>query len=218
MTAYAQPLSSCLPALSRACDPGKKSARLLVTGAGHIPGDDLLSQDLSSHYHRRCGVSLPGSEWDRVVPPRSGHQRAILFDQDWTPGTSSLPLLSVRFSGSRGPMPALLFSENFQLENLQLLQCPLPGIHTENFKFISTATTTTREPLAAACIHQFKNRNQAERMISTSRLNMLPHLYLKPINVVVSDDPSGKIHLGSGLALRCFQRLSIPYLATRPCP
>ena len=61
--------------------PGKKRARLPLTGAGHIPGDDLLSQDLSSHYHWRCGVSLPGSEWDRVVPPRSGHQRATLQGQ-----------------------------------------------------------------------------------------------------------------------------------------
>ncbi len=64
----------------------------------------------------------------------------------------------------------------------------------------------------------WKNRNQAKRMISTSRLNTLLHFHLKPINVVVSDDPSGKIHLGRSLALRCFQRLSIPYLATRPCP
>ena len=62
-----------------------------------------------------------------------------------------------------------------------------------------------------------KNRNQAERMISTSRLNVLPRFHLKPINVVVSDDPSGKIHLGRGLALRCFQRLSLPHIATRPC-
>jgi len=54
-------------------------------------------------------------------------------------------------------------------------------------------------------------------MISTSRLNMLPRLHLKPINVVVFDDPSGKIHLGRSLALRCFQRLSLPHLATRPC-
>jgi hypothetical protein len=50
---------------------------MLLLEAGHIPGDDLLSQDLSSHYHWRCSVSLPGSEWDRVVPPRSGHQRII---------------------------------------------------------------------------------------------------------------------------------------------
>ena len=66
-------------------------------------------------------------------------------------------------------------------------------------------------------ISDSKNRNQAKRMISTSRLNMLPRLHLKPINVVVFDDPSGKIHLGRSLALRCFQRLSLPHLATRPC-
>ena len=46
--------------------------------AGLRPGGDLLSQDLSSHYHWRCGVSLPGSEWDRVVPPRYGYQKAIV--------------------------------------------------------------------------------------------------------------------------------------------
>ena len=63
-----------------------------MLGAGHIPGDDLLSQDLSSHYHWRCGVSLPGSEWDRVVPPRSGHQRAILFDQDRDRGSELIAL------------------------------------------------------------------------------------------------------------------------------
>ena len=62
-----------------------------------------------------------------------------------------------------------------------------------------------------------KNRNQAERMISSARLNALLHFHLHPINVVVSHDPSGKIHLGNGLALRCFQRLSMPHLATLPC-
>lgn len=59
--------------------PGKKRApHLLIEDAGQIPGNDLLSQDLSSHYHRRCSVSLPGSEWDRVVPLRSGHQNSTL--------------------------------------------------------------------------------------------------------------------------------------------
>ena len=67
---------------------------------GRIPGDDLLSQDLSSHYHRRCGVSLPGSEWDRVVPPRSGHQRATLDDQGWDSGDRSYVVVS---SGSFKP-------------------------------------------------------------------------------------------------------------------
>ena len=36
---------------------------------------------------------------------------------------------------------------------------------------------------------EFKNRNQANRMISTGKLNMLPRLHFQPINVVVFDDP-----------------------------
>ena len=43
--------------------------------AGFInPGGDLLSRDLSSDYHRRSNVSLPGSEWDRVGPLGYDHQ------------------------------------------------------------------------------------------------------------------------------------------------
>jgi hypothetical protein len=57
----------------------KEPGTHIAVDAGQIPGGDLLSQDLSSQYHRRCSVSLPGSEWDRVVPPRSGHQRAALL-------------------------------------------------------------------------------------------------------------------------------------------
>jgi len=35
--------------------------------------------------------------------------------------------------------------------------------------------------------------------------------------VVVFHGLSGKINLENCLALRCFQRLSVPHLATRPC-
>ena len=55
------------------------------------------------------------------------------------------------------------------------------------------------------------------RAISTARLNMLPCLHLQPINVVVYDDPQGKSNLVVGFALRCFQRLSLPDIATRRC-
>jgi hypothetical protein len=37
-------------------------------------GDVLLSRGLSPHYHRGCSVSLPCSEWERVVPLRYYHQ------------------------------------------------------------------------------------------------------------------------------------------------
>ena len=38
------------------------------------PGSYLLSRDLSSDYHRRANVSLPGSGWDRVGPLGCDHQ------------------------------------------------------------------------------------------------------------------------------------------------
>ena len=62
-----------------------------------------------------------------------------------------------------------------------------------------------------------KVKDQAERVISTPELNTLLCLYPEPINVVVYHDPSGRSHLGIGLALRCFQRLSFPNIATQHC-
>ena len=44
------------------------------------PGGYLLSRDLSSDYHRRADVSLPGSEWDRVGPSGYDHQVARSFE------------------------------------------------------------------------------------------------------------------------------------------
>lgn len=42
---------------------------------------------------------------------------------------------------------------------------------------------------------------------------MLPHFYIRPIKVVVYDR-SKKSYLEGGFPLRCFQRLSRPYIAT----
>jgi hypothetical protein len=51
-----------------------------ITQRGLCSGDVLLSHDLSSHYHRGCSVSLPCSEWERVVPLRYCHQSPM---PDW---------------------------------------------------------------------------------------------------------------------------------------
>jgi hypothetical protein len=115
----------------------KEPGTHIAVDAGQIPGGDLLSQDLSSQYHRRCSVSLPGSEWDRVVPPRSGHQRAALVVDSSIQGrdsgclrhlgSSECLLCSVVVRGNGTLMPP---------------SCPLPDIHTENPSFFNLNSST----------------------------------------------------------------------------
>ena len=58
---------------------------------------------------------------------------------------------------------------------------------------------------------------QDERTISTGQLNISLCLHLRPINDVVCIGPSGKTYLKAGFPLRCFQRLSLPHIATLLC-
>jgi hypothetical protein len=65
--------------------------------------------------------------------------------------------------------------------------------------------------------------NQAARPISTGQLNPSRSLHSQPIKRVVCPWSSGalrhgKHYLGRSLALRCFQRLSLPHMATQRCP
>ena len=55
------------------------------------------------------------------------------------------------------------------------------------------------------------------RAIRTARLSGSPHVYLRPIDVVVFHGPRGRPGLEGGFPLRCLQRLSRPHLATRRC-
>ena len=66
------------------------------------------------------------------------------------------------------------------------------------------------------------NGDQAARPISTGQLHALQRFHTRPINVVVYDGPLGGLRLGIpdlevSFPLRCFQRLSIPDIATRRC-
>jgi hypothetical protein len=105
----------------------KKSPAPCFQDAGPVPGDDLLSQDLSSHYHRRCGVSLPGSEWDRVVPPRCGHQRSILTCEDWDSGDFQLTNLIF--------VSLLFFFQLFRISAFQLLLLRFSAFQHFSFYF-----------------------------------------------------------------------------------
>ena len=90
--------------------------------------------------------------------------------------------------------------------------------------------TTHRGKKAGRTIRELKlhflkegKSNQAARPISTGQLNASRRLHSQPIKRVVCPWSSGalrhgKHYLGRSLALRCFQRLSLPHMATQRCP
>src|ERR1700751_2779918 len=59
--------------------------------------------------------------------------------------------------------------------------------------------------------------NQANRTIRTGNLNALLHFHTRPINVVVFHGSQGNSRFEVGFPLRCFQRLSRPYIAMQHC-
>ena len=59
--------------------------------------------------------------------------------------------------------------------------------------------------------------DQADRGISTGQLHALPRFHIRPIDVVVYHGSRARPGFEGGFPLRCFQRLSRPYLATRLC-
>ena len=62
---------------------------------------------------------------------------------------------------------------------------------------------------------------QDARAISTGQLHPSQSFHLQPINEVVYLGPSGlasgRTYLKAGFPLRCFQRLSLPHIATLLC-
>ncbi len=74
-------------------------------------------------------------------------------------------------------------------------------------RFYMTQQVRTRE-----CAEE-----EAKRAIRTRLLSVLLRVHIVPIDQVVFLGPSGIAHLEGGFPLRCFQRLSRPYVATRQC-
>ena len=79
-------------------------------------------------------------------------------------------------------------------------------------------------PMAARCSIQLVGSEEREvsrfRPISTGKLQVLPLFHTQPINLVVyqGSSPYGEIsYLEAGFPLRCFQRLSLPHIATLLC-
>ena len=102
-----------------------------------------------------------------------------------------------------------------------------PGIELSHRRCCTDAPDTetlerSQTTLSHGSVMLRKNRGQAARAISTGQLNALRRLHLRPINLVICEGPSeglrpGRSHLEAGFALRCFQRLSLPDIATERC-
>ena len=63
---------------------------------------------------------------------------------------------------------------------------------------------------------------QASRLISIGKLNVSLRLHIRPIDLVIFQEPLGDLrpgttHLVEGFTLRCFQRFSLPHIATEHC-
>ena len=85
-------------------------------------------------------------------------------------------------------------------------------------------TTRSTKPmrktsLFGACIALMSStkNDQADRAISTSKLHASRHFHTRPINVVVYHGSQGNSRFEVGFPLRCFQRLSRPYIAMQHC-
>ncbi len=74
------------------------------------------------------------------------------------------------------------------------------------------------DKLGILVLRRLLHSSQEIRRISTPRLNTLLCFHLVPINVVISHESQTIPNLRVGFPLRCFQRLSVPNLATRRCP
>jgi hypothetical protein len=173
-------------------------APVLQPELGINSGNGLLSRKLYKHYHRRCGVSLPCSGWERVGPPRKDHQ------------TMEISNLKSQTS-------------NCQMSGGQNLTKNNGNLHSAIRSRYSANCSDNRIPGQTRNSNDL-NLHEADRRIEKSRtnisspeLNTLLRLHPNPINVVVFHGSSGRAHLGIGLALRCFQRLSFPNIAARRC-
>ena len=64
-------------------------------------GDVLLSRGLSPYYHWGCSVSLPCSEWERVVPLRYCHQKRTAKASPFASGELKISDVDCRLSHSQ---------------------------------------------------------------------------------------------------------------------
>ncbi len=153
-----------------------------------MSGSSLLSHGETPHYHRRYGVSLLSSAWGQVGPPRYCRQTNSVCSR-------------------------LVFSSLNQNVNLKQAVCPSPFGFSRSLKNNSISLKHLR-----CC--QVKPHGSLVLVSSTYRYATLTHPTYQRLSLKRSFrtlKESGKTHLKASFPLRCFQRLSLPHLATGQC-
>ena len=121
--------------------------------------------------------------------------------------------------------PSRARSPSFDLDSRKRLSAlSLPAWGACRLRRQRTIAGGYRNPLWVPIYNRDSENNgdQAARPISTGQLHALQRFHTRPINVVVYDGPLGGLRLGIpdlevSFPLRCFQRLSVPDIATRRC-
>ena len=141
-------------------------------------------------YHRRWAPYRSCSGWERELQARHGHRKKRIKD--------------ARF------MSVELCRNDKQIVNWEIA---ILYLKTQLGVFFVLMSWQTLEG---------KKGGQASRPVSNAKLKALLPLHVHPIELVVFKwssgikDP-GTSYLQGGLALRCFQRLSFPDVATQRC-
>ena len=91
-----------------------------------------------------------------------------------------------------------------------------------NYSLHCTLKTEQRREWRSKAKIACTNCRSSPRAISTDQLHTLLRFHLLPINQIVFLGPYSikdeRSHLRGSFTLRCFQRLSRPYIATQLCP
>ena len=147
------------------------------------------------HYHRRCVVSRPCSGWEGVGPTRYGRQAiqgsSLMQPRVGRPRQATTDSEEVKGGGIAAALidpgaQGYRIKPHGQLVPVSSSDC---SPSTSGLSTSWSRTTLEGDHLTARVV--------VERVFTRTKV------------------VSGKSHLGACFALRCFQRLSLPHLATR---
>jgi hypothetical protein len=159
------------------------------------PGSDLLSQGLS---HSTIGAE----EFNGRVRDGIGF---MLLARTTRPAKDK---------GKRSKLECV----SIRAQSPDLIRGPTPKLSKGLFYFSFISMDCRVKPGNDKRVMDTENEsNQANRTISTGKLHALPHFHTRPINVVVFHGSQGNARFEVGFPLRCFQRLSRPYIAMQHC-